>query len=230
MGVVIDSKLSFSEHVGEKVSKANRIVGLIRRTFVSLDEKMFKPLYVALVRPHLEYANQAWSPYLSKDIVPIENVQRRATKLIPSLKEMSYEDRLRKLKLPTLAYRRARGDMIETYKILSGVYDPEVCKNLFVLREESVTRGHDKKIYKERSRINKRKFSFCNRVVDLWNGLPQCVVEAESVREFESKLDFVWKNQELLYNFKSKIKLKDIISSTNTNHSSANSMELESQA
>ncbi|XP_076034509.1 uncharacterized protein LOC143021108 [Oratosquilla oratoria] len=122
LGVIIDNRLNFSEYINMKINMANKITGLIRRTFVSLDEVIFKQLYVALVRPHLEYANQAWAPYLVKDIEAIENVQRRATKLVPTLKNLSYEERLRKLKIPTLAYRRARGDMLETFKILSGGY------------------------------------------------------------------------------------------------------------
>jgi hypothetical protein len=65
---------------------------------------------------HLEYANSVWNPYKKKHITALENVQRRATKLIPGFKDMTYENRLRKLKLPTLAYRRKRGDMIEAFK------------------------------------------------------------------------------------------------------------------
>ena len=85
-------------------------------------------LYVSLVRPHLEYTNPVWNPYLKKHIDMIENIQMRATKLIPGLSDLSYEDRLRRLKLPSLSYRRSRGDMIEVYKIMSGKYDPEINK------------------------------------------------------------------------------------------------------
>ena len=69
--------------------------------------------------------NLVWSPFRKKDIVTIENVERRATKMIPELKELSYKERLKKLYLPTLVYRRNRGDMIEVYKILNGRYDPD---------------------------------------------------------------------------------------------------------
>jgi hypothetical protein len=69
----------------------------------------------AYVRPHHEYANPVWNPYLKKHIDTIENIQRRATKLIPGFSDLSYEDRLRRLKLPSLSYRRSRGDMIEVY-------------------------------------------------------------------------------------------------------------------
>ena len=89
-------------------------MGMIRRVFTHLDKEMFLCLFKAFVRPQLKYANAAWSPHRVKDITAIENVQRRATKLIAGLKELSYEERLKQLKLPTLVYRRARGDMKHT--------------------------------------------------------------------------------------------------------------------
>lgn len=232
IGVVIDNKLNFSDHLAEKINKANKMVGLIRRTFVSLDEEIFKYLYVALVRPHLEYANQVWAPYLIKDIDAVENVQRRASKRVPALKNLSYEDRLKKLGLPTLAYRRARGDMIETYKILSGVYDQEVCQDVFVMQEDRRTRGHTKKIFKERTRLDKRKNSFCKRVTNNWNALPQYVIESESVLKFESNLDKSWRNQDLILNHRAKIQYNKIIrtAATATTACSAGSTELDTQA
>ena len=114
--------------------------GLIRR-------KTFKILYTALVRPHVEYANQVWNPHLKKHIDLLENVQRRATKSVPGLSKLTYEERLRKIGLPTFAYRRIRDDMIETYKILSQKYNPEV-SNFIKLREDSCTRGHKYKYSK----------------------------------------------------------------------------------
>jgi hypothetical protein len=70
----------------------------------------------------------------------IENIQRRATKLIPGLSDLSYEDRLRPLKLPSLSYRRSRGDMIEVYKIMSGKYDPEISNIVRVITVFTVFR------------------------------------------------------------------------------------------
>ena len=100
----------------EKIKKANNIMGLIRRTFINLEDDIFLKLFKALVRPHIEYANTTWSPTKMKDIIAIENVQRRATKYLPTLKNMTYEERLKKLNLPTLRYRRMRGDLIEPTK------------------------------------------------------------------------------------------------------------------
>ena len=82
IGIIFDAELKFSSHISEKVNKANSIMGLVRRTFTHLDKGNFALLFKSLVRPHLEFANQVWSPYLQKHIQVIENVQRRATKLI----------------------------------------------------------------------------------------------------------------------------------------------------
>ena len=200
IGVVIDNKLSFEKHIVEKVNKANMIVGIIRRTFEYMDKKVFRSLYTALVRPHIEYANQVWSPHLKKHIDMIENVQKRATKQIPGLKDLPYEDRLKELNLPTLAYRRIRGDLIETYKIASGKYDPEV-SDILTFTENTATRGHKYKLFKKRPRLDVRKYSFCYRVTDVWNQLPCEVVEAKTVLSFEKRLDKFLKDQPIYYNY-----------------------------
>ena len=145
--VIIDCELSFDKHIAEKVNKATKIVNIIRRSFMYLDEEIFLNLYKALVRPHLEYANQIWAPRLQRQIDSIENVQKRATKLLPGYDNLSYEERLKKLRLPSLTYRRLKGDLIETYKILTNKYDPEICENFIELRKDSNTRGHSLKIY-----------------------------------------------------------------------------------
>jgi hypothetical protein len=123
LGVTVDCNLSFEHHIMEKLSKANQMMGLIRRSFVYLDTENFRRLYKAIVRPHLEYANSVWVPRRKKDIITLENVQRRATKLVPGLRNLTYQERLKKLNIPTLVYRRLRGDMIEMYKMISGAYD-----------------------------------------------------------------------------------------------------------
>jgi hypothetical protein len=76
-----------------------------------------------MVRSHLEFANSVWSPYKNYLIEDLEKVQKRATKLVKGLSKMEYADRLRHLNLPTLKFRRVRGDIIEVYKIINGLYD-----------------------------------------------------------------------------------------------------------
>ena len=82
LGVIVDSRLQYREHIAKKTKVANSIVAIIRKSFVNLTSEILTTLYKALVRAHLEYANQAWNPYLKKEKISIENVQRRATKLI----------------------------------------------------------------------------------------------------------------------------------------------------
>ena len=82
---------------------------------------------------------------------------------------MEYPDRQKKLKMPNLKYRRLRGDLIETFKNITGIYDNEVTEGIFDLDPNTRT----KKIKKKFCQINLRKFSFTNRIVDLWNTLPQ---------------------------------------------------------
>ena len=81
LGVILDAELKFDEHISVKVKKeANAIAGLIRRTFSYLEGPLFKKLFTAFERPHLEYGQVIWIPHLKKYITILENVQRRATK------------------------------------------------------------------------------------------------------------------------------------------------------
>src|SRR5277367_1459931 len=80
-----------------------------------------KVCYISFVRPLLEHAVSAWSPYLRGDIDKMERVQRRATKLIPSLRGFCYKDRLKRLNMQSLEDRRIRGDLIQKYKISNGL-------------------------------------------------------------------------------------------------------------
>ena len=166
-----------------------------------MDEETFVPLYKALVRSHFDYAMAVWSPHLVKYINAIEGVQRRATKMIPTLKNFAYPERLKKLKLPTLAYRRARGDMIEVYKIVTGIYDLKTTTNIMKLRgeKEIFLRGHPFTLEHERLYTANRTNFFVNRVVKNWNTLPKTVVGAGSLNVFKNSLDKLWSNQDLLY-------------------------------
>ena len=121
IGVIIDNRLSFREQIDTKATKANTIMGIIRRTFAHMDKNTFMQLYRSMVRPHLEVSKSVWIPHQKQDIETLEQVQKRATQYIPGFKELPYDQRLRLLGLPTLTYRRVRGDMIEAYKIISGV-------------------------------------------------------------------------------------------------------------
>ena len=119
LGVVIDNELTFDQHISDKVNKAFQMLGIINRNFSDLDEQTFLLLYKTMVRSQLEFAGSVWSPYKISQIERLEKVQKRATKLLRSCKGLSYKERLLKLQLPTLKFRRLRGDMIKVFKILN---------------------------------------------------------------------------------------------------------------
>jgi len=132
------------------------MIGIIKRNFKYLEKDAFINLYKAMVRSHLEYAVSVWSPRYKKDIEIIEKVQRRATKLVRGCKGKTYKDRLKYLNLPTLKYRRLRGDMLETYKILNDINDSEAAP-LFELSSTKRTRGNDKKLNKVMCKMELRR-------------------------------------------------------------------------
>lgn len=200
LGVWVDQKLDFSKHVEEQTGKANRILGMIRASFTYLDIPTMRRLITSLVRPHLEYGNSVWNPLFLKDAQLVENVQRRATRLIPELnkeqlcgrhkRKLEYSERLKILKLPSLYYRRARGDMIEVWKYLNGIY--QVDQTMLERDIGSNTRGHNLKLKKKHCRLKLRGHFFSQRVVTAWNNLPKEVAEASTIYTFKCRLDKAW--------------------------------------
>ena len=81
----MDSEIQFEKHINTKIQTANKILGIIRRSFIFLNCDIFIPLYKSLIRSHFDYAMIIWSPNLGKFIDSIESVQRRATKMIPEI-------------------------------------------------------------------------------------------------------------------------------------------------
>ncbi|XP_055492473.1 uncharacterized protein LOC129697841 [Leucoraja erinacea] len=188
LGVMVHQSLKVGMQVQQAVKKANGMLAFIAKGFEYRSGEVLLQLYRVLVRPHLEYCVQFWSPNLRKDILAIEGVQRRFTRLIPGMSGLSYEERLDKLGLHSLEFRRLRGDLIETYKILKSL-DRLDAGRLFPMLGKSRTRGHSLRIRGKSFRTEMRKTFFTQTVVNLWNSLPQNVVEASSLAIFKRELD-----------------------------------------
>ena len=152
------------------------------------------PLYKSLVRMILEHANVVWAPYKKKYVNMIEKVQRHFTKLIHGMKHLSYEERLVRLQLPSLVYRRLRGDYIETFKILTGIYDPLTTKTLLTTDINNRTRNNSFKLVKPRVNYKPYQEFFTNRIISGWNRLPSYVVKANSLNSFKNRLDHHFKD------------------------------------
>ena len=136
-----------------------KMLGLIKRNFKYLTTEGFTLLYKNMVRSQLDYCGSVWSPYRKGDIEAVEKVQKKATKILPQFKSLKkYEDRLRACKLPTLYLGRIGGDMIETFKIVTGIYDTVVSPNMLAAGSSYATRGHNFRRQKIRARYDLRKY------------------------------------------------------------------------
>jgi len=154
LGIIFDNHLKFHNHTTEVTAKANCLLGLIRKSFDYLELDMLVTLFVTIVRPTLEYSNPVWGPQFILDQRKLEKVQRRATRLLPSLADKPYPERLSSLQLPSLQYRRLRGDLILLYKILNGYFSSDF-PNFFIY-SNNITRGHQFKLFKSSSRLKCR--------------------------------------------------------------------------
>lgn len=193
LGITFQSNLKFNKHVSQIVNRANRLLGMIKRTFPRIEKETFIALYKSLVRSILDYGGSVWSPgtWSKKNLRMVENVQRRATKLVPALRNLSYRERLEHLNLPTLNYRRNRYDLITLFKIIHGFEDIDYRK--FFEFKIGKTRGHRFKIDKKGCNKSKKLNSFPARCINAWNDLNDSTVCCDTIVSFKSKLDKEWR-------------------------------------
>ena len=187
LGSVLSNRPTFSQNCARLVKRGSLVQGLIHRNLGKLDPECFKTLFCSYVRPHLEYNIQACPPTLVRDIKALEAVQRRATKRVIGLSQLSYEDRLKRLNLFTLSYRRLRGDLILIHKIVSTENHPN--SDLLALSPHHQLRGHSKTILHQQSSTNCRRLHFSIRATSAWNSLPEDVVSAPTTACFKHRLD-----------------------------------------
>lgn len=195
LGILISDDLKWSCQVNIAASKANRTLGMILNTFHYMDSDLLKTLYCAYVRPLLEFASPAWNPYLRKDIDLLEKVQKRATKVPTTTKDLPYETRLSVLGLQSLEERRTRYDVIQQYRIVNGMdivdwyYKPVTAPSLNIEGPAGGIRGNDRRLEKEITQNLTRLNFFTNRVVSPWNGLDNRTVNSPNLNIFKSRCD-----------------------------------------
>jgi hypothetical protein len=189
IGVMVSNTLKPSAQCRKAAQTAQAVLGQLARAFHFRDRHIFLRLYMQNVRPHLEFSSPAWSPWLESDKACLEKVQMRAVNMISGLKGRSYEEKLRELGITTLEERRHQLDMTQTYKILTGA--SKVDSGTWFERASDgikATRlAADPLNIKQRAaRLEIRRNSFSQRVVDDWNKIPSSVKGSVSVNGFKN--------------------------------------------
>ena len=190
LGILFDKTLKFNKHVLNVVNRCKRLTGVIKRSFSYMNKTVFLQLYKTLIHSTVDYGIVVWFPTSKKNIQLIENIQKRVTKIVPELKGLTYEERLRSLNLPTLLYRRQRYDMIQIYKIINGCDDIETSK--FFTFNDNNTRGHIFRIEKQQVNKSLRLNAFPSRCINEWNNLTEDIVCKSSVDSFKIAIDKLW--------------------------------------
>ncbi|CAH8637179.1 unnamed protein product [Dicrocoelium dendriticum] len=195
LGVVHASALHSGDNWKKAACRGFRMMWFIRRSFGILTGNLFVKLFSAFVRPHLEYCIQACPPCLNRDKMDLERVLRVGTRLVQGLRGQTYPERLLSLGMYSMHYRRIRGDLILTYRILTGKIGPDL-SGLFSPATLPSLRGHPLKLHKPRSDRIRTETRLSRRVIDRWNSLPDHVVREPTVKGFARQLDALgWQQQ-----------------------------------
>ena len=195
VGVLVHQSLKPSMQCARAAARANGILGQLSRAVCYRDKDTFLKLYKVYVRPHLEYAVVSWSPWTQQDKEMLEKVQRRAVGMVSNLRGRSYEERLAEVGMLSLGDRRMRGDMIATYKIMTGKdkVEPGVFFGLAGDGPGPWTRqaagAHHIRAQAVKPKLDIRRYSFSQRVISTWNLLPESLKGVGTVLQFKIGYD-----------------------------------------
>ena len=187
LGLKIDDSLSFSTHIRSLASKARSRCAVYFKTFISRDPKTMVQFYITYIRPLLEYCSVAWSPILLRDINIIESVQRYFSNRIPGCTYLPYKQRLARLSIESLQFRRTISDLVYLFSIVSGTHTISLSP-YFCHVPPSVTRGHNLKLELPTTNFCTTKQNFLSRCIPIWNRLPLSILSSASKSVFRKKL------------------------------------------
>lgn len=187
LGLKFNKDLKCSTQTNHACTKAQKTLGMISRAIVYKDIDIMLSLYKTLVRPLVEYCTPAWAPHYQKDKDKLERVQHRFTRMIPELRKLPYEDRLKKLNLWSLEERRNRTDLIEVFKIFTKISKVPF-DTFFEINPYQSTRGHHIKLRKHLCNKDLRRFFFSERIIERWNNLDEKCVTSTSLNQFKTNL------------------------------------------
>ena len=187
LGILVGHQLKFSVHISEMVKKANQRAALIHRSFLSKNTNNLILAFKTYVRPLLEYDSPIWNPSQLNLIHTIESVQRKFTKRLPGLSNLSYAQRLNILNLQSLEHRRLQLDLITCFNIIHGNNCLESA-DFFTFSPNNRSRGHPLRLIVSLAKSNITKHFFSCRVVHPWNSLPSNIVTNPKIHIFKTHL------------------------------------------
>ena len=175
---------------------------LIKRNFKDIGREAFLLLDKHLVRSYLENCN---SGHRTKNLTLTNSrrCKKGLLKWFPNFKKCTTLTDLSIWICPLLTYRRSRGHMIETYKLLTGKYDQQLALTLPTnVTGDCFTGGNCNKLFVKRCRYELRKNFFSNRIVNMWNRLPDYVVISDTINTLKNRLDAHWKHRIFLFHYR----------------------------
>ncbi len=192
IGIMIHKDLKPARQCQKAAGTAGAVLRQITRNFYYRDKKVFKQLYCQYVRPHLEFATPASSPWLETDIELLERVQKKAVKQVVGLVGSTYEERCAELDIDTLRARREMADLIQVYKTLKCENDVNIFKRAENMRNTRQN-ADPHNLVCPRARLDVRKYSFTVRAVYEWNRLPYEIKNVETIHQFKNALKHLYR-------------------------------------
>jgi hypothetical protein len=188
LGVKISTPFSFNSHIDYVIPKAFSRLGLIYKLFHIKSSKNILQLYKTFVRPILEYSSIIWNPHTKCFIEKLERVQKRMCRMIPGLRNLPYDQQLKKLRIHSLTTRRTRYQLIMVYKMYHNIGGLNF-NNFFSVVMNKRTRGHNSSLNTKFARTNYRLYYFTVQIIDMWNKLSQEGIDAPNLSQFKLYLD-----------------------------------------
>ena len=184
LGLITRHDLKTNEHTEKARSCGLKLLWMIKRSISFWSPAVFRKVMVTFIRPAIEYAAPAFFPCSRGEVTRLEYVQRLGSRLVPSLRKLTYPDRCKTLDLFTLEYRRIRADLILYYRVLVRGDFPDL-EHLLHRSATRHTRGHQFKLEVWSADIHR----WSRRLLTTWNCLPENVISAPTVNVFKTRMD-----------------------------------------
>ena len=187
LGITIDKSLKFHSYIKKRVNTVGALTTNLLSSTLCREKNFLINVYTTHIRPQLEYGSSLWNLGYVTDLRLLERIQRRWTRTVAGLQDLSYDERLRSLNLFSVKGRLLRADLIYLWKMFNGQC-AVAANTIFTPALSRRTRGHQFKIQVEQVRLDVRKRFFTHRVVNDWNNLSQDTVATSSLSTFKGLL------------------------------------------